>query len=67
MTPSPAIQRRAEDLLLEIRLRSRDIFRSHPDLSFERAGADKTEVSTLVFSCSEWTVALEVCNSSSSL
>jgi hypothetical protein len=44
----------------EIRLRSRDFLRSHPDLSFERTGVEKTEVSTLTFSSLEWTLALEV-------
>lgn len=58
----PAIQRRAEDLLLEIRLRSRDLLRSHPDLAFDSLGAEveQTSAATLTFSSLEFSLALEV-------
>jgi hypothetical protein len=52
--------RLAEDLLLEVRIRGRDVLLAHPDLEFDGPGIIKTKASWMDFSTLLWTSAFEV-------
>lgn len=53
--------RLAEDLLLEVRVRGRDVLLAHPDLELGGSGTVKTKASWMDFSTLLWTSAFEVC------